>query len=116
MKPLKDKRLGAGRVAFLARVGVIKEKINAGHTMASIYEDYQRDLGIGYKQFVNYVNKFVRDKPSAEDEKDKPERSAPSEKVDPTNDKPAAKKPIAKKEPEDDEDDIEGKAASGDFF
>lgn len=62
MKSSKDKRLGDGRVAFLARVEVIKEKIDAGHTMASIYEDYQKQLGIGYKQFVNYVNRFIRNK------------------------------------------------------
>ena len=116
MKSPKKKRLGAGRVAFLARVGAIKEKIDAGYTMASIYEDYQRDLGIGYKQFVNYVNKFIRDKPTPEKEEDKPERLAPAEKDAPTNNKPAADKPITEKEPEDDEDDIEGKAASGDFF
>lgn len=70
MKPSKDKRLGAGRVAFLARVEVIREKIDAGHTMASIYEDYQKTLGIGYKQFVNYVNKFIRNKPTTEKEKE----------------------------------------------
>lgn len=116
MKPSKDKRLGAGRVAFLARVEVIREKIDAGHTMASIYEDYQKPLGIGYKQFVNYVNKFIRDKPATEKEKDKSDRPAPAEKDAPTNDKPAAEKPTTEKEPEYDEDDIEGKAASGDFF
>ena len=79
MKSPKKKRLGAGRVAFLARVGPIKERIDAGYTMASIYEDYQRDLGIGYKQFVNYVNKFIRDKRTTEKEKEKPEQNAQAE-------------------------------------
>lgn len=62
MKPPKKKRLGAGRVAFLARVGAIEEKINAGYTMAAIYENYRQQLGISYSQFVNYVNKFIRNK------------------------------------------------------
>lgn len=70
MKSPKKKRLGAGRVAFLARVGAIKEKIDAGHTMASIYEEYQQQLGIGYKQFVNYINKFIRDKRTNHKEKE----------------------------------------------
>lgn len=62
MEPPKKKRLGAGRVAFLARVGAIKEMIDEGHTMAAVYEKYSSQLEISYSQFVNYVNKFIRKK------------------------------------------------------
>mgnify|MGYP001056067721 FL=1 len=59
---MPKRRLGAGRVAFLARKEEIKVKIEAGYTMISIYEGYQNQLGISYGQFVNYVNKFIRRK------------------------------------------------------
>jgi hypothetical protein len=62
MESPKKKRLGAGRVAFLARVGAIKEMIDEGHTMAAVYEKYSSQLEISYSQFVNYVNKFIRKK------------------------------------------------------
>jgi len=62
MEPPKKKRLGAGRVAFLARVGAIKEMIDEGHTMAAIHEKYSSQLEISYSQFVNYVNKYIRKK------------------------------------------------------
>lgn len=57
------KRLGAGRVAFLARKEEIKTKIEAGYTMVAVYEEHQKQLGISYGQFVNYINKFIRRKP-----------------------------------------------------
>lgn len=60
MESSKEKRLGTGRVAFLARVEIFTEKINAGHTMATVYEEHQKELGISYSQFVNYVNRFIR--------------------------------------------------------
>ncbi len=63
MKSSKEKRLGAGRVAFLARVEIFKQKIEAGHTMQEVYDEYQKDLGISYSQFAFYVNKFIRNKP-----------------------------------------------------
>lgn len=65
MKSSKEKRLGAGRVAFLARIEIFKEKILAGHTIASVFEEHEKELGIGYKQFVNYVNRYIRSKPDA---------------------------------------------------
>ncbi|HEY9487986.1 MAG TPA: TraK family protein, partial [Chryseosolibacter sp.] len=55
-------RLGAGRVAFLARKEVIKEKVEAGHTLITVYEEYKNELGIGYVQFLNYVKKHIRKK------------------------------------------------------
>lgn len=113
MKPSEKKRLGAGRVAFLARMSAIKEKIDAGHTMAEVYDDYHQQIEISYRQFVNYVNKFIRGKPSTEREKEKPEplekREKPIKENDETTEEPTG-------EQNDDRDDIEGKAASGDFF
>lgn len=83
----KKKRLGAGRVAFLARKEAIKAKIDAGHTMITVYEEHQKQLGIGYGQFVNYVNKFIRSKPS--------EAKSPEErklkKPEPGDDRPGFK-------------------------
>jgi hypothetical protein len=64
MEPSKEKRLGTGRVAFLARIGVFTVKINAGHTMRMVYEDHQDELGISYSQFVNYVNRYIRKIPN----------------------------------------------------
>lgn len=70
MKSTKVKRLGAGRVAFLARIEIFKEKIIAGHTIASVFEEHEKELGgIGYKQFVNYVNKFIRSKSSGDNDR-----------------------------------------------
>ena len=72
----KKQRLGAGRVAFLARKEEIKTKIDAGYTMITVYEEHQNQLGISYGQFVNYVNKFIKNKPKgkpAEEGKIKPE-------------------------------------------
>lgn len=60
------KRLGAGRVAFLARKEDIKKRLEAGYTMVTLYDEYQKDLGISYGQFVNYVNKFIRKKSADE--------------------------------------------------
>lgn len=74
-------RLGVGRVAFLARKDAIKEKLDAGYTMVLVYEEYQSRLGIGYAQFVNYVNKFIRGKPAVSKTKEIPnEDRAPEEK------------------------------------
>lgn len=62
MASSKGKRLGAGRVAFLARIEIFREKITAGHTMQMVYEEHQDQLGIGYSQFVNYINRYIRKK------------------------------------------------------
>ena len=62
MKPDAPKELGAGRVAFLARKDAIKERIDAGRTVMSVYREYQKQVGISYSQFDRYVNKFIRSK------------------------------------------------------
>ena len=62
MEMEKKKRLGTGRVAFLARKDEIKARIEAGYTMVAVYEEHQKELGISYGQFVNYVNKYIKDK------------------------------------------------------
>lgn len=80
MKETSSKRrLGTGRVAFLARKDAIKEKLDAGYTMVLVYEEYQSRLGIGYKQFVNYVNKFIRGKPAISKTKEIPNESRATE-------------------------------------
>lgn len=75
MKSSKEKRLGAGRVAFLARIEIFKEKILAGHTITSVFEEHEKELGIGYKQFVNYVNRYIK-KPQ-EVKKQEPAKAKP---------------------------------------
>ena len=86
MKPEAPKELGAGRVAFLARKDAIKERIDAGRTVMSVYREYQKQVEISYSQFDRYVNKFIRGKPDG-----KPPTEAPSVKA-------GDKKPINKQE------------------
>lgn len=63
---MEKKRLGTGRVAFLARIDVLQEKIKAGHTIAMLHDEYKKELGISYGQFLNYVNRYIRKKPENE--------------------------------------------------
>lgn len=63
-KEKKNTIRGAGRVGFLARRDDIKKMIEAGHPLLSIYQQYEKDMSIGYSQFVKYVHKFIRSKPS----------------------------------------------------
>jgi|GEM_PF-5379933 len=66
-------RLGAGRVAFLARKDAIAEKIEAGYPVLMIYREYQKLLPIGYRQFAKYVSKYLKikpEEPEAEPEED----------------------------------------------
>jgi hypothetical protein len=60
---MEKKRLGTGKIAFLARVDAIREKINAGHTVAMLHDEYKNEIGINYGQFLNYVNRYIRMKP-----------------------------------------------------
>jgi hypothetical protein len=60
---MEKKRLGTGKIAFLARVDAIREKINAGHTVAMLHDEYKKEIGINYGQFLNYVNRYIRRKP-----------------------------------------------------
>jgi|SRR5687768_6554806 len=62
MEKEKKQRLGTGRVAFLARKEEIKARIEAGYTMITVYEEHQKQLGISYGQFVNYVNRYIKKK------------------------------------------------------
>ena len=55
---------GAGRVGFLARQEDIKKMVEAGHPLLSIYQKYEKDMSIKYSQFVKYIHKFIRSKPS----------------------------------------------------
>lgn len=60
----EKKELGTGRVAFLARLEEIKQGIEAGRTVMSVYREFGKKVGIGYSQFDRYVNKFIRSKPA----------------------------------------------------
>lgn len=70
MKDAKKKRLGAGRVAFLANIEAFRLKINAGYTMQQVYDEHEDQLGISYTQFVNYVNLYIKKKPRNENERE----------------------------------------------
>lgn len=76
MKPPKQKaekrEVGAGRVAFKAkdRFNAIKEMVDAGYTTAAIHRKYGSQLGIGYTQLNNYINKFIKGKPTNQKEKE----------------------------------------------
>lgn len=78
---LKGSR-GAGRVAFLARRDVIQERIDAGYPIKAIFNEYEKELGIGYPQFTRYVSKYIRT-PEENDhsrrEESKPVQQAPAE-------------------------------------
>jgi hypothetical protein len=60
---------GAGRVGFLARQEGIKTMLEAGHPLLAIYQQYEKDMSISYSQFVKYVNKFIRSKPSGNNDR-----------------------------------------------
>jgi hypothetical protein len=62
MQEKKRKRPGSGKVAFMARFDAIKAKIDAYHSIAEVYEDYQDVVPIGYGQFRNYVNHYIKGK------------------------------------------------------
>lgn len=51
---------GLGRVAFLAHADKFRELLVAGHPLQAIYDDYQKELGIGYPQFTRYVRKYLK--------------------------------------------------------
>lgn len=109
MESAKKKRLGSGRVAFLARIEVFREKINAGHTMTTVYEDNQEQLGISYSQFVNYVNRYIRKKPTNETKSDQArEASTPG-----SAEKGSGKK---QKEPEDGQPGFKSSEKRDDLF
>lgn len=60
---MKKKRLGTGKIAFLAREAAIREKIEAGYTVAMLHDEYKNEIEIEYGQFLNYVNRYIRSKP-----------------------------------------------------
>jgi hypothetical protein len=66
---MEKKRLGTGRVAFLARADAIREKIKAGHTVAMLHDEYKNEMGINYGQFLNYVNRYIRRKQDGDNDR-----------------------------------------------
>lgn len=87
---LKKKRLGTGRIAFLARIDVLREKIKAGHTIAMLHDEYKNELGISYGQFLNYVNRYIRSKPD-ENKPKLPEEGKTKPIVESSDEKPRFK-------------------------
>ena len=60
-KALSGKFRGAGRIAFLARIDVIREMVFAGYPLLAIYRQYEEGLGVvSYSQFARYVARYVR--------------------------------------------------------
>jgi len=86
-KEKKNMIRGVGRVGFLARQDDIKKMIEAGHPLLSIYQQYEKDMSIGYSQFVKYVHKFIRSKPSEA----KPTEERKINKLEPGDDRPRFK-------------------------
>lgn len=50
---------GLGRVIFLAHAEPIRNLLDRGYTMKSIYQLYQHELRISYCQFCRYVNRYL---------------------------------------------------------
>lgn len=60
----QDKKLVrryTGRVAFLSRLKIFRERLNAGHTQISIYDEFMSDLNISYSNFSKYVRRYIKD-------------------------------------------------------
>lgn len=76
MKEAKKAVRGSGRVSFLARMDAIKKMIEEGHPLLSIYQEYEKDFGFSYSQFVKYVHKFIRRKPEERAEGNRTEATA----------------------------------------
>lgn len=61
MKTPKEGRIGAGRVAFLARLDEFSGLIQAGWPVTVVYEIHGGDnIGLSYSQFARYVGKYIR--------------------------------------------------------
>ena len=56
----RKREWGAGRIAFLAKREVIRDELEAGHSLTAIYAKYQDALGISYVQFTRYVGFYLR--------------------------------------------------------
>lgn len=88
-KELKTTVRGAGRVGFLARLDGIKQMAEAGYPLLSIYQKYESDVGISYSQFVKYVNRYIRSKPTNEIKPEQAKAVAPIRKPrDPGTEQP----------------------------
>jgi hypothetical protein len=60
-KPSSKQSYGLGRVAFKAHLADIQREMDAGYTMALIYEKRKASLGISYSQFARHVQRYIRD-------------------------------------------------------
>jgi hypothetical protein len=50
---------GAGRIAFMARLGEVQSEIRQGIPLTGIYARHKAALGIGYPSFVKLVGRYA---------------------------------------------------------
>ncbi|WP_168409166.1 TraK family protein [Erwinia amylovora] len=50
---------GAGRVAFIAHLDAIKNELDQGWPMTTVYGKFEKEIGVSYHQFRRYVKKFL---------------------------------------------------------
>ncbi len=60
MEGKMKKELGAGKVAFLARLDEITKEVKTGRTVMSIYREFGPKVEISYAQFDRYVNTLIK--------------------------------------------------------
>lgn len=95
MHPTSGPKRGLGRVAFLAHADKFRELLVAGHPMQAIYDDYRKELGIGYPQFTRYVRKYLK----ADDGHQTKTTSAPRPAAPETHPSSPGSKPTGKPSP-----------------
>lgn len=72
---MEEKQGGSGRVAFFAALPKFRPEIEAGYFVTVVYRKYQNELGgIGYNQFLNYVNEHIKGKKPGKKKEVEPEK------------------------------------------
>lgn len=61
--PDRPREWASGRVAFCAHRLAIRDALLEGHARVTVYERFRARLGISYKQFLRYVDRYVPDAP-----------------------------------------------------
>ena len=65
---------GMGRVHFLALLPAIREAIEQGWPMKSLFERHHNELQMSYPQFTRYVGVYITGKPPARRKDGRPDR------------------------------------------
>lgn len=65
MADTKKRYRGMGKVVFLARLDGIAQMAAQGYPLRAIYDRYAAELGIGYRQFLRYVRRWLKPGPPA---------------------------------------------------